>query len=152
MTRRGRENTIAGTVGVLVAVSGMSVARPALADNQFATEFFVGTSVSFKTPLKIEQAGQPDIDFSARYDTKPFKLPIYWMFRFDRLREGSRWELQLTHQKLFLENNPPEVEHFEITHGYNLPTVNRAFAAEHFAWRVGAGAVIAHSESEGSSV
>ena len=27
-----------------------------------------------------------------------------------RCRERSRWELQLTHHKLYLENNPPEVQ------------------------------------------
>jgi hypothetical protein len=146
--RRGREYITAGIVGALAATCLVLSTKPARAKNHFALEFMIGTAVDFKTPLKIEQAGESDIEFSARYDTKAFKQPIYWMFRFDWMRERSRWELQLTHHKLYLENNPPEVQHFEIAHGYNLLTINRAFATTRVTWRVGAGAVIAHTESE----
>jgi hypothetical protein len=147
------ENASALTAGVCAAMSVVSIvsivalAGPVRADEEFALEFFIGSAANFKTPLEIEQAGRPDIDFSARYATKPFEQPIYWVLRFDWMRERSRWELQLIHHKLYLENNPAEVQHFEITHGYNLLTANRAMATAHFTWRVGAGAVIAHTES-----
>jgi hypothetical protein len=148
VTRRGRRETTSALAGTVAVATLMSAATTAPADDRLAVEFFAGTAASIETRLVIEQAGQPDIEFRARYATRPFEPPLYWMFRFNWLREASRWELQLTHHKLYLENNPPEVQHFEITHGYNFLTVNRAFATRHLTWRVGAGAVIAHTESE----
>jgi hypothetical protein len=49
---------------------------------------------------------------------------------------------------VYLDNPPPEVQHFEVSHGYNLVYLNRALRRYGFIFRLGAGAVIARPESE----
>jgi hypothetical protein len=56
------------------------------------------------------------------------------------------WELQLLHHKIYLTNGPPEIEHFEVSHGWNLVTIQRASRGRILDWRIGAGAVVAHAE------
>jgi hypothetical protein len=114
---------------------------------RWAIEIFAGGAVNLDTTMKIEQSGHPDIEFDAQYETRPFDQPLYWVARFDWLRKSSRWEIQLIHHKIYLANNPPEVQHFEVTHGYNLLTANRVFLIRHVTVRAGAGVVLAHTES-----
>jgi hypothetical protein len=60
----------------------------------------------------------------------------------------SAWEFEDMHHKIYLTNTTPEVEHFSISHGYNLFTINRAWRTQHqYIWRVGLGLVVAHPES-----
>lgn len=47
---------------------------------------------------------------------------------------------------MYLTNPSPEIDSFEISHGWNLLTVQRASHGRILDWRVGAGAVIAHAE------
>jgi hypothetical protein len=56
--------------------------------------------------------------------------------------------VELVHHKLFLENPPPEVERFSVSHGYNLLLVGHGRETSRGLWaRAGAGAVIAHPEN-----
>jgi len=98
-------------------------------------------------PLAITQQGHPDLDFTARFASRPFESPVTWLIRIGRWNDGRAWEVALLHHKLHLENGPPEVQSFSISHGYNVLTLQRAWRPELWEWRAGAGLVIAHVEN-----
>ncbi|GGK72762.1 hypothetical protein GCM10011405_21250 [Rufibacter glacialis] len=107
-------------------------------------EVFAGTSWSLPTRLKIEQPGQPPIQIRARYKTRPWTGSPYYAYRL-----GYRqWSAELVHHKLYLENPTPNLEHFEVSHGYNLAMVSRALPGPMSkSWfRLGLGLVIGHPE------
>jgi hypothetical protein len=106
-----------------------------------------GTAASFHTPLSIRQDGFPELQVTADYANRPFDSAPYFMLRLEWHRERSAWELQHLHHKIYLENRPPEVERFDVTHGYNLFTLAHAWPVGDFRLRAGAGVVIAHPES-----
>ena len=66
--------------------------------------------------------------------------------RFGLWRRESGWELQFLHHKIALTDKPPEIDKFEVSHGWNLLTIQRASHAKALDWRAGAGPVIAHAE------
>jgi hypothetical protein len=131
------------TIGTLA----LGAAFPCSAERGMAVEFLLGGALNAPTTLKIEQDGRTTIELDAEYETRSFDLPLYWAIRFDWGMTGSRWELQFVHHKIYLENTTEEVESFEITHGFNMFTLNRAFDRKYAVLRVGAGVVIGHSES-----
>lgn len=106
-----------------------------------------GAAWSFPTTLSIEQQGFPELRLSARYANRPFETPIHWVVRLSLRGNGGAWELQHLHHKLYLRNRPPEVERFDITHGYNVLTLNRSWRRGGLGLRGGLGVVIAHPES-----
>lgn len=124
-------------------VALFALTLPALA-GELTLSAFGGTSFSARTPLTIEQAGQPTIRFTARYDTRPIDDWPYYAWRVGLWSGSSSWELQHIHHKIYLSNTTDEVQRFEITHGYNLFTLGRAFRTPALTWRVGLGAVVTH--------
>ena len=52
----------------------------------------------------------------------------------------------MLHHKLYLENPAPPVTSLQVSHGYNLPTMNVAPRAVGWHWRAGLGIVVAHPE------
>ena len=110
-------------------------------------EGFTGFPYNLSLPLTIKQSGEPDINLTADFASKPFEIPIYWAWRISYWKGNCSWELEAVHHKLFLKNNPLEVQDFSISHGLNLITINRGWQFSYFILRVGAGVVIAHPES-----
>lgn len=113
----------------------------------FAFLFFGGAAVNASTTLTIDQTGQPPLEFEADWETRPLDQPFYWAVRARWRRADDGFELQLLHHKLYLENPQPEVQHFEVTHGFNSLTAHYVKA---FGWwdaRLGAGVVIPHPET-----
>ncbi|MCL5966442.1 MAG: hypothetical protein M1550_04405 [Deltaproteobacteria bacterium] len=106
-----------------------------------------GVPFSFTTPLKITQSGQSDIKGNARYKSKPFESPFYYAVRVGTWQGDRAWEVELVHNKLYLDNPPPEVQGFSITHGFNMLTVNRAWDRGALIYRLGAGVVVTHPEN-----
>ena len=98
-------------------------------------------------PLTIHQAGEDDINLTARYASEPFVPPICWVWRVGLWSEGRSWELEVVHHKIYLDNAPPEIGTFGISHGLNQITINRGWQFEMFVLRVGAGFILAHAES-----
>jgi hypothetical protein len=130
---------------LVAAVVGSGLPTTDLAAFELSSfEFFLGSAVNLNTPLEISQSGHPALDVTADYETRGFERPMYWSFRFgfNRTEQGA-WEFQARHHKLFLTNPPPEVQHFEITHGFNILTFNRSFEDLPVTLRVGAGLVLA---------
>jgi hypothetical protein len=106
-----------------------------------------GTPINFKTPLTLEQKGQPDIKITARYISKPLDDPLYYVIRMGFKIKESDWTLQFIHQKLYLDNPTEEIQNFEISHGYNMLTLNKNYEFKGFIFDVGLGLIVAHAES-----
>ncbi|GAB4377227.1 MAG: hypothetical protein Kow0042_24670 [Calditrichia bacterium] len=107
-----------------------------------------GVVHNFPTELSIQQSGEPDLSFTARYRTRPLDDPFYYVLKLSLKMLNHDWEIQLIHHKLYLTNPPPEVQHFEVTHGFNILTLNRVFQMGRFRLPLGLGAVLPHAESE----
>jgi hypothetical protein len=112
----------------------------------WCVEYFGGAAYAFNMPLTVSQSGFDDIDMTAQYDTQSFQIPMYYSFRVGRWNGDRAWELELIHMKVALKNKPAEIQLFEISHGYNMLMLNRAWRGS-FIFRLGAGAVIAHPEN-----
>ncbi|HYO12350.1 MAG TPA: hypothetical protein VE685_04035 [Thermoanaerobaculia bacterium] len=124
---------------------------PALltAEEGWTFQASVGLVANLETSLTIRQDGFEEIEIDdADYETRPFEGPLYYALRAGRWRGRTGWELELIHHKLFLQNHPPEVQRFDVSHGYNFVTVNRGWDLRRFLVRSGAGVVIAHPENE----
>ncbi len=120
---------------------------PVEADDGWTFQFFGGSALNIGTPLTIRQSGYADIEINATYMTRPFEDSPYYAYRIARWKGGRAWELEFVHHKLHLRNTRAEVPHFEVTHGFNLIHVNRAWERPRFLYRLGAGVVIGHPES-----
>ena len=129
--------------GAVVPAGGRS-AEPTKWVFQAAT----GTAYQFHSRLLIEQDGEEDLDFTAHYETHPYTSGApYYSLRLGYWTGDGAWELETHHHLVTLVNGPEQVQEFEITHGYNLNTLNRAWLAAGFIWRIGAGVVITHPQS-----
>jgi hypothetical protein len=110
-------------------------------------DVFAGSALNIWTPLRIHQDGLPDIALNSRCTTRPFEEVPYYDVRIGADLGRARWELELVHHKLYLEDRPSEVQRFEITHGFNLITLNRRWLFFGFGLRTGAGIVLAHPQT-----
>ena len=137
-------------VKVILSIVLIILSYPPSASGKFSFEVFGGTQFNIPTPLWIEQDGEDDIKVDwARYESKAFTMfdSPYYALRIGIWEQNRAWEFEIIHEKLYLINKPDEVQHFEISHGYNLITINRAWGNDRFHWRVGAGIVLTHPES-----
>jgi hypothetical protein len=128
---------------VLPLLLMLSSSLPAFAQG-LTGEVFAGTAWSLPLPLRVEQPGQTPIHFKARYSTRPWRSSPYYAYRLGY----QHWSAELVHHKLYLENPPPEIEHFEVSHGYNLVMISRTLAPgdSPAIFRIGLGLVIGHPE------
>ncbi len=133
---------------LLAAAFALAVPAARAAEATWCFQAFGGDFWSVPAPLTIRQDGQPDIKINdAEYETKSFQKPPYYSVRVGRWQDERAWEVELVHPKLYLEDPPPEVQEFSVSHGYNFLTLNRAWKERWFIWRLGLGAVITHPES-----
>lgn len=133
------------------AVACLSLAlllMPAPAGAQVTFEYFRGTSFSVPTPLTVTQSGYPPITFTAHYSTRPLADSEYYAYRLGHWKNNRAWIVEQVHHKVYLDNPTAEVQKFEVTHGYNLVTLNRAWRRGDLIFMVGAGGVITHAHSE----
>jgi len=114
---------------------------------EWTLEVSTGSAVSLFTTLRIHQDAFPDIILNGKCTTRPFEEVPYYDVRIGADMGRARWELELVHHKLYLENRPEEVQRFEITHGFNLITANRRWSVYGFGLRAGAGIVLAHPQT-----
>lgn len=128
--------------GVLLAPA------PAGAETSWGAQVFLGVPLNFPAPVRIRQRGEPDLRFRGRFATYPFQPPWYWGAGLFRRAGGSEWSVELVHHKLYLQDPPPEVQAFSISHGFNLLLAGLGREVTPGVWvRGGAGVVIAHPES-----
>lgn len=131
----------------ILLLSAILFFNTANAQKLLTVEFYSGIPVNVPLPLRISQAGENDIDITAHYNTEAFKAPIYWNWRISFWNDDHAYEIEGTHHKIFLDNKPPEVQEFSISHGFNTITFNYAWKDFGFIFRAGAGVVLAHPES-----
>ena len=110
-------------------------------------EFMSGLPYNVPLPLFISQSNQRSIRLTAEYNSEPFKIPIFWIWRIGYSDNKSMWELEAVHHKLFLKNKPPEVAEYSVSHGLNIIVINRGFIFDRFVLRTGAGIILAHPEN-----
>jgi hypothetical protein len=124
---------------LVLTVSGLPAGAQGL-----TAEVFGGTAWSLPLPLRITQPGEAPIRFKARYSTRPWHGAPYYAYRLGY----QHWSAELVHHKLYLENPPARIEHFEVSHGYNLAMVGRALAIgdSPASFRIGLGLVVGHPE------
>lgn len=135
--------------GLLAAwLAAILSAGAARAESGWSVQLGLGMPLNLPVPLSIRQSGEADLRLTARYETHPFQMPVYWGLQVARRSGGTDWALEILHQKLYLANPPPEVQDFSISHGYNLVTLSRGWRVGTGLWaRLGAGTVLAHPES-----
>lgn len=140
---RARARAAARAVGL-----AMVVAVPVPAAAQWRVSVGTGTGWNVPLPLTIEQSGAPTLALTAHWSTHPFDTPLYYVVRVERARGGGAWAVELVHHKLFLDEAPAEIQHLEISHGFNVVTAQRAWELRRgFAVRTGAGMIVAHPET-----
>lgn len=118
------------------------------AQTNWYIEINSGLPINIISPLIIKQKNQPTIRLWARYYSEPYTLPVYWDIKLSRKKSSTFYELELMHHKLYLQNKTNEIQHFGISHGFNLLIFNTVKETKHFISRWGLGIVIAHPESE----
>jgi len=131
---------------VLILIVGLWVPGAA-AQARWSVDCSLGGAWSLRTPLTITQDGHETLRFSAEYEGRSFREPLYYALRVARWKDNRAWEIEFLHQKLFLTNPPPEVQRFSISHGLNLVSVTRAWDRGPFVVRLGGGLILAHPES-----
>jgi hypothetical protein len=115
---------------------------------RWTLDMSMGQPINLHGPLTITQAGQEDIDLTAEWETRPFEMPFYWDIRVTYWPSPTRgWALDFFHHKLYLKNEPPDVQHFEHTHGYNMFTIQRLWRLSGFVLSAGGGLVLTNPES-----
>ncbi len=137
---------------LLIALGIIILLFPGEADaadppNGWSIQAFSGLPLNLRSTLVVTQQGYSDIEHLASWRTRPFEQPFYWALRLRRQRSETAWELQLLHHKLYLHNNPPEIEHLEVTHGFNIATINWVRRRAGWDLRMGAGLVLPRAES-----
>jgi len=139
-------------VALLLLLSVAAAPRAAAQGASSAhAEILLGTAWSLPTPLVVELPGRAPVRLRARYATRPWSDAPYYAYRAGGGRAGgcrtpAGYEGELLHHKLYLQNPAPPVEHFEVTHGYNLAAASALRPAGRLALRVGLAVVIAHAE------
>jgi hypothetical protein len=125
---------------ILLGLAG----RPTRALAQIELQAFLGSSVSAPSPLSISQRGQPDLDFTAHWATRPWLDTWYYAGRIGLWKGDRGWLFDFIHHKMYLNNNPPEVQKFRITNGMNMFVLSRGFRHGKLTYAVGAGPVITY--------
>lgn len=114
------------------------------AQTTFTADVWGGTALSMNSNVTIVQQGHPDLRFTAAWETRPLEDAWYYAGRAGFWRKDRGWALEFIHHKVYLTNNPPEVQEFKVTFGYNLLTVARRWRRGHTNWGVGGGVVVGH--------
>lgn len=143
-----RDNLLLAIVASLILMGPFIGKANQTTNTYWAFEVLSGDAYCFRTPLKMHLADHPDIsENTADYATNPFQTPIYYAIRAGRWHNNRAWELEMVHLKIDLQNKPDNVQRFEVSHGYNLITLNRAWLYHFLVLRIGVGVVVSHSES-----
>ncbi len=141
----GIRGTHAGVVIALTVCTAAVLATPAHAGWTF--EMHGGVPWVPDRTVNISQTGFPDLHIDARMRTEPGKMPFYYDLRLIRWDGRHGWALDFLHNKLILDNPPPEVQDFQFTHGYNMVSLQRLWRVADYVLMAGAGVVLTHTES-----
>ncbi len=125
-----------------------SISMNLRSQDHFYFEILPGAAYVIPSNLSIHQEGFEDIELAAHYRVESFKLPFYYSIRTGiGLTETLSLELEFNHLKLYLDNKPPDIQGFSISHGYNQFWLGVRKKYKSFDVRAGIGPVIAHPEN-----
>jgi hypothetical protein len=110
--------------------------------------FLPGYGIALPAPVTIQQSGENTKTFWTGWDTRSFDRPPYYSYRIGRYQDGKGWELEMNHLKIYARSLPSEVQHFEVTHGFNALWCNRAWRTGKQTWKFGGGVIIANPDTE----
>jgi hypothetical protein len=106
-----------------------------------------GVVYNIPTPLLITQEKRDNFVHTAEYDTKSFKDVPYFVLRLNYKMTRNMLEFQYTHHKIELRNTTSNIQHFEITDGFNILSINYRIISKLFDYRIGLGAAIVYTKS-----
>jgi len=124
----------------------MGVPRPGAAQT-WRVQAAAGIAYNLPVTLSVAQAGEPDIRTLARFESRALEPPLHWVVRIERAAGGESWAAELMHHKLFLKDPPAGIQHFEISHGFNVLSLQRGWTRSGTTLRVGVGAIVGHPEN-----
>lgn len=114
----------------------------------FSFDFMSGDAYNIPTLLDVRQAGYPEIEIPAQYDTKPLgPYAPYYAWCAALWDKDEAWELVQVHQRIFLINTTPEVSFFAIHFGYNFFMVGHAWRRNGFIFHLDAGILITNPQN-----
>jgi hypothetical protein len=134
------------TLAVLLLLAA-PVAAGAEASHTNGLELLAGAPLNLSAPMAIRQEGARPLQLSGAYRADAWRAPIYWALRATRRTAAGAWSLELMHHKVYLDDPPPEVGSFSVSHGFNFITLQRAWLHSIAELRAGAGVILAHPES-----
>lgn len=111
-----------------------------------AVDVLLGAPANVTVPVTVHQRGYANVSFDAAFRSEPLKPPVYWALRVRLVRAGSAWAVELHHDKLSLDDPPSVVQAFEISHGFNLVTLQHTRRIRRLDVGGGVGGVVAHPE------
>jgi len=134
---------------LLISFVAVLVAGAAMSSAEWAFEVHGGAPHGMDRTVHIDMEMDEDIELDASMKSRPFTSPYYYDLRLIRWSDdgATGWALDLLHHKLILEEPTDEVQVFQLTHGYNLLTVQRLWRKGATILMAGAGVVIAHPEN-----
>jgi len=108
----------------------------------------LGQSVSIPNHLAIHRNDGKLFIIEANYRNRSFEDYPYWVARVECWDQGSAWEFEAIHHKIYLANPSQGIVDFSISDGYNLFLINRATYHESMdvVARVGAGVTFSHPD------
>ena len=133
-----------GTILTLILIPAVAGSARAAVE----IETFAGSAWNLKVPVRISQEGSAELNFTGRFDTRAFDLPLYYAWRVAWTEADCGWALDFVHHKLYLEDRPPEVQRFSISHGFNILSVARFWNRGWGRLYIGLGIILAHAENE----
>jgi len=110
-------------------------------------DLMTGLVTNFNSPLLIQQEGRDNLVVTAEYETKSFDDIPYFVLRLNYKLRKIIFELQFMHHKINLTNTSGEIQHFEITDGFNILSINYRLITKYLDFRFGLGAAITYCNS-----
>ena len=136
------------TIGFLLLAVVIGNPGVLFSQQSWTVELHAGIEKSARMPLTIYQEGFPVIRIDkADYESRALKFPLYYDLRISKWWNREAVQLEVIHHKFFLKNTTTEVEHFEMTHGFNAITINYGRLLNQFVVNAGAGSVLLHAEN-----
>lgn len=136
-----------GIIRVILVITPL-LSQLSFAQNNWKISLGMSTGGAYNFPSKlvIHQEGLPDISMTAKFATEAFVLPWYWDINGSVQRNEWIFGMRFNHHKLVLTNPTPDIQSFEISHGFNMVNgfVGKEF--KHFYSSIGMGVSFSHPE------
>jgi hypothetical protein len=129
-------------LAILILLLTAGIPSTSLAQD-LTVELMLGSAFNLPTPLTIRQQGQPILEHTAHYDTRPFgPYAPYYAGRLTFWQGDVGWQIDFIHHRLFLSNPTSDIERFEIHYGYSFLLAGRAWRVHGFELHASGGVII----------